>query len=101
MTKLFEQQIQQLKDKLKNGKGSPSKKVRVKCPKGDKTKKLGSKLKGSHSVNEMLEKTGSRPSRQEDRETPPAMDAVVQIASKSYLGCTFTHLTPKDKRKKK
>ncbi|KAG1792611.1 uncharacterized protein HD556DRAFT_1239104, partial [Suillus plorans] len=86
MMKLFEKQIQRLQQKLEKKEDLPTKKVKIKPPRKEKPKGTGRELRSTNPVKEMMEKTGSKPSKHGERSTPPAMDAVAQIAPKSYLG---------------
>ncbi|KAG1888810.1 hypothetical protein F4604DRAFT_1915867 [Suillus subluteus] len=98
MTQLFEMQIHQLRKELESKTHPPKKQVKVKSPKRDKTRKLAKEPKSTNPVREMLDRTGSKPSKHRERSTPPAMDAVAQIAPKSYLGRAFEQIKPKGKK---
>ncbi|KAG1848661.1 hypothetical protein F4604DRAFT_1935236 [Suillus subluteus] len=100
MMRLFEEEIQQLKQELEKRNDPPVKKVKIRPPKKDRAPKTEKEPKGSNPVKEMLDKMGSKPSKRGDRATPPAVDAVAQIAPKSYLGHAFTKIKPKKKNVK-
>lgn len=100
MTKLFEKQIKQLRQKLEKREVPLTKKVKIKSSKRDRTKETGKEAKSTNPIREMLEKTGNKPSKWGERSTPPAMDAATQIAPKSYLGRAFTSIQPKKKNVK-
>ncbi|KAG2743014.1 hypothetical protein P692DRAFT_20748122, partial [Suillus brevipes Sb2] len=83
VTKQFEGRISRLQNKLEESKSS-----RVGQPTNSKKKKPS-----TNPVKDMVERVVKKPSkRHEHRPTPPAVDAVAQIARESYLGRAFEQI---------